>query len=240
MNRFKLYLAALLSFYTLTTYAQTADSPKTKHNRNFYIRPFAGLGLSNINESTNNPIIGTVGYDPVTSIVFGIDGGIALGHFRFGTGIRYLTSGGKYSVTFILFQSNSIDTIFASLTHKHIIIPVSFGYQLNLNNSFAIVPELNIMPGFNTGYTSKVGSNLNDHPTKKYVPISSTNLKSFILWGNTTIHFEYKLNDRLSISVSPSYSRMLTNSLDPPPGSIYKVTEKHYSITGNAGVLIRL
>lgn len=235
MNYLKLLLVAIL-------FASTNVTAQTQ----FYLKPFAGLGTSKITQTTNNPMFP----DPnelkklnnsIMSMTAGINAGIQIKQLRIQTGVQFLTTGRTFDAgLYDYWKQQYKDSFRVTNRIYHILIPISAGHTFNIDSNFSITPMAGVAAGFIINNSSHRESYITNNTSKSTTSPSASGYSSFILWGNLAVNLEYRLNERLSLSLSPTFNRMITNAYKDMPGAIYDVTERHYAITGNLGLMIRL
>lgn len=244
MNRF-IFLFIYILFIACSNVSAQESEVKKKHY--FYLRPFVGAGITNINATTTNPAYNDdikEFYNPIFSTTGGVNAGIQIKQLRIETGLQFLTTGRHFDFGINAFSPGTpgilIDSFRVTETHQHIIIPISAGHTFNINNKFSITPMAGVGIGRHMGVSSKRESYITGAVHKSSSTINTSVHNAFNIWGNVFVNFEYYINNRIAISITPTFNRMITNSLKEEPGAIFEYKERHYSVTGNAGVLIRL
>lgn len=196
---------------------------------NFYLKPFAGGGISQIYFTSESPGL-NVAFNNNPSVYFGCNVGKELNNFRLETGINFLTTGSRY------IYNGSYTT-----TYLHTLIPLSIAYSVNIGQNFSIIPKVSVAPSiyiFNR-YAYAPGSYRVS--TAKDPLVKRVNLFCEVGFG-----LQYKVNDKVAISLNPAYTNTLLstankNLLHTAIGEpLPKFSIHHRVLTTTLGISIKL
>ena len=233
MSIFRSVLLILFVLATTNTYAQK-----------FYLAPFVGAGMTKVNVTTENIGGLTQGqYDPAISFSGGVNAGLAIKLLRIETGVQLLTTGSRYDESFT--TSTGSDSFDVNIRYRYLQVPINIGLAIKAGSRLSIVPMVGVSPSLNIGLSMKRESYINGTTDKANFSASETFYRVFVLWSNAKVNFEYKLNKKIAVFLTPAFYRMLSSPVEEfdytnvfaQPVS-YK--ERHHAFTGNAGILIRL
>lgn len=225
--KYTLNLLFLLLLFQCKTYAQ----------KEFYFKPFAGIGSSGLYIKSKNQSGGYV-VPNSKSYYAGINLGLDTNHIRLETGLEFLTT-----------NTNWRDDFWGSTRNDmfvHILFPISVGYSLNLSKKVSIIPQIALMPSIYLLTKSRIDNITEDSKTEISFE-TNPYIRRINLFSKGAISIEYKLSDKLAISVQPSFTGTLLstanedNNFEPrweEPLPLPKIYHHSYNIV--AGMRIRI
>lgn len=228
MNKSILTLIAI--FFALAADAQGS----------LFINPYVGAGITNIK---NSQFTGTQPTVSTTGTTAGIIVGRSLGRVSLSVGAALLNTANQTEFLVVITDNASpygMDSGYVSYVYRHIVVPVKLGVDV-LQRKFSIRPEVGIMPAYCLGQRA-VFSSYNDGRTRDVLPSATYNriYKRFTVFGTADINMLLRLNNKLALSICPTYNYMLTNILKPQPLIPGKRTQHHMAFTLNLGVTFSL
>ena len=207
--------------------------------RDIYTHPQVGAGVSGLRGTT----LGNPASRGGIATCVGINAGIRLGNFRTGLGLSVLNS--SYHNDDI-FMESSVDPSTGQFVQKmydltysftQVLLMLNAGYEIGADSKVSITPEISIGPGYNAIIKSRMLSQETGEETK--TKNMSNGFNSIPIYGRLAVHFTYRVNDRLGITLAPVYSHELNGSFSPIKTSIL-TPPGLYAITGNIGVMLNL
>ncbi len=206
----------------------------------FYIKPFAGMGFSNIISRSFSTGISTFPSD--NHLLKSYDGGVAIGH-RMGnvdisTGIQILSTGTKHTGIVFWNGAGPSDSGYYSNRFRHLMIPVNIGYHIHIGKKFSVMPEIGIAASYNFNGTTYSKTQIRNE-RHNFSPANS-NFHMFSLFGSGQLNIQYVLNQMLALTLTPSFYYMLTNFDNPPSGAPFDPKEHPYAANVNIGLVINL
>lgn len=202
-----------------------------------YLKPYIGAGMSDWG-----------GYpfkkSPFGNRGKGLSGGVELGHasrrWHKSIGVNLLRVGIAGQTTFVNLNNTSVQSEKFTAAHQHILVPVKFGYEIDLGK-ISLIPEIGVAPAYLTASTIAV-TDAETHEVKRDKLIfSGTGVRRFSLFGIAGINLAYNINNHVTITVAPTYYLMLSNNLTRGGSFFNYVGSTHqYALTVNAGAVLKL
>lgn len=230
----------VLGLFSLSSFAQ----------KGFYLAPSIGAGISNggmrmtYSAVDMQTLRDQYNFKNVFSYKVGMSIGYQCHHWRFQTGLQYLTRGFKLDdQPFLPLNIDPSNNILSdlSINYKHIVIPLQIGYQLNLSRKLSLVPYLGLMVGYNTGGIISLnteGKIARERMTKEIFDNVNHRLS---LWTTVVFHVAYKVNNKISLFGGPSYQQIISNLEDfPNDFSLISRNYKRYAANLDLGLKITL
>jgi|GEM_PF-1161580 len=208
-----------------------------------FLQPGAAIGTGEVIRKVYPGT--TIHYDNATQTNYQIGIGYQTGKWRISTGVGYLrtgyqdnalfatnTSTGQYGIGYSQTPTYQYKTIYEFF--HHVMVPLTVSYQVRLSNKFVLVPSIGAEGSYNMDEKVHIsGQDEYTVPDKTF----TSNYNSISVWAMTSLHAEYKLNERLSIFAGPSGQWMLTNFYKVPSGAAYTATQHNYSYLFDAGIV---
>lgn len=224
MNRF----LALFIFLFLTTTDIFAKG-------GFYIQPYMGVGatgVTGVSEIRQRNL-----FRPTLSANAGINGGKYFGNFRIEVGVGFLTTGYKHrQLPMNSLTGNYVDTVDITVSHIHVMLPVSVGYTFLHKDNISITPSVGAAPVYNAQPKSTWEYYSTGAETKTIYPKQLGNpFPTVSLIGTAAVSFAYQLNERIALTLAPTGYFTIT-PMTQTPGAY----QRNYAITGNIGLQVKL
>lgn len=210
-----------------------------------YLKPFAGISLTGISgDITYPPFWPTPIVENIQAVNYGVNIGKHVKNLRLETGFNFLPVGGKVTHFSLSgpqsaqypYGSNT-DTVAITNRLTYLSIPISVGYRFNLTKHLHVIPQVALMPGiFFKGY-AYVEENNKEVINNRFFFKHGT-YKMINVFGNVQLNLEYDVTNKITVQLSPGYSRMLFKALDKTSTTTSNTT--FWTASGNIGVMVEL
>lgn len=206
----------------------------------FYLSPSAGAGIGssflrytafdNKGNATTNSASSIFSYNFTAGI------GYRYKNWRFESGLQYISNG--YLLKGLVFGSDfdpSTGTVQFYGTHKtrlnYIGIPLQLSYSIPLSRRLSLVPTAGIIASYalNGTYETQEGGMTR---TGSWTKQELDNYGRISIWGQASLHLEYKINEKISLFGGPSFQYLFKSGNG--------IGQNPYNLHFNAGVKIGL
>lgn len=201
--------------------------------KGLFVKPYIGIGADGAYSSS--PLPAANSGKPIYTL--GIQAGLAYTHLRLSAGVALLNNG--FGHEGLLFEDQfdpltgqvikSTAPVDIAYTYRHIAIPITVGYALNLGGKLSIVPEIAIAPAYRIAYISEWQQA--DGSVKRYNNNATVGDKMSVFFM-TAVNAQYNLNKHIGITLGPAYTILLNGPWQSGGG--YTL----YTLTANAGVIL--
>jgi hypothetical protein len=201
----------------------------------WYLQPSAGIGMSNVTQSgtPNNNFRYVSAFDAELGI------GYRHGDLLFSSGISYMRTGAKTTVTILDVLGNPVGTMDYRFYFYHLVVPFTFGYQISLGRKLAFTPSAGFGLAYNTG-EKETDPALLAMGSNEMVSMPSAEFDNYykrisvleILQAN----IDYKASSSLDITCGPAANYMLTNIFNSHNGAPNNPGQRNYAFLFNAGI----
>lgn len=228
------WLKTLIFTVTITT-------SLSAFGKKLFIHPYIGAGTTGI--QTSGGFSGILRMSNTLGTTAGIQVGKSFSKLQLSVGVAVLNTGTKLTDPLILMDNNNplgYDSIKMSYVYRHILIPVKAGFEIKVKK-LSITPALAIAPSYNLGEIAKSESlSTGSTDTHRNETGGNTPNRTISVFGMASADVAYHINSRIAITAGPSMSYMLTNMINKTYTGPFTVSRKHYAITGNLGVVLKL
>jgi len=233
----------------LATMATVVFTTNSYAQNEFYLKPYAGAGISNIagNES-NVSYLKVMSRDrtkklkSVPSFSAGIEMGYQVNKWRISTGVGYLQTGNKNDDVLLIFEGFPPvrDSGSVAIKFYHLLVPVNLGYEIGITKKLSITPQTGIALSYNIKRVDDWNTTLNNRKTDISRNTFTSMYHSISVFSNTSINIEYSLAKRLKLVLAPTFYYMLSNMDVSVPNPAYRTTEHPYALHLSVGCYVGL
>jgi hypothetical protein len=223
LKRIGLALFVLLSF--------TANGKK-----GIYLKLHAGGGVTNTyDDHTTTPVI----YNSAKQAAVNI--GFLKGGWHLETGIEYIETGCKMENVSLYMYSNfnilstggtngvSNPTGDVSLRFKHIMVPVTLGYDFKSGKHWSLVPMIGTGLSYNLNPAVIVDAGSGgEKVTGTYY---QTNQVRISVWATARLAAEYNVTDNLAVFLQPQANMIVSKLVEK-----YRTDSKNFALTATVGL----
>jgi len=196
-----------------------------------FIQPQAGIGVSNVKTVAQNDTKNATVYD------WNLGVGYKFKNFVVMSGIGYLETGYKLTITYMDALGNPISTAGYYTYFSHIVIPVTVAHEFKPGKKLSVLPAIGALISYNMSGRQTLpnymgSSNIEPIPSEQF----NKDYKAVSLFGVAQLNFDYKISPQMSVTLAPVIDYMFTNMLKALPGAPGNSQQNNYAFMCNAGI----
>lgn len=204
--------------------------------KGLFVKPYIGIGADGAYSSS--PLPAANSGKPIYTL--GIQAGLAYTHLRLSAGVALLNHG--FAFNDLVFENQydpttgqvikPAETVDITYSYRHIALPITVGYALNIGSKLSIVPELALAPAYKTAYISEW--QYADGTTQRHNNTATVGDRVSVFFMSA-VNAQYNINKHLGITLGPAYTQNINGSRQFGTGSYTLRT-----LTAHAGLFLKL
>ncbi len=191
-----------------------------------FVKPVAGIVLTTERGAKHSNIL---------TYNAGVDIGYSINKIRLTTGLKYMKTGRLYQGS-IMATPTSYQLADITFMHQHLVIPATIGYNLRFSNNVFFVPEIGAAYSYNMGEILIIKT-VNEKTRSTGRNLSTDQFVRHSLCGVGHMNFEYSVNSKINLTLSPSFYYFFGLSNNSPSN---RATINTYAASIDLGVMIKL